>query len=275
MRAAVPIAATGGLTIVYQRLDILMLSKLSTASEVAVYSVPYAVLQYSWVVPSAVAAAFFPVLTDALRRDAHRARYLFFLVVRLLFFFSVPAAIFLAAGSTPILTTLFGDKYAESGVVLAILAVVVVLAAQNYVLWYGIFAMKQEAMVVAIQSAGLGLNAVLNLFLIPRFGAEGAASALVASELVVTGGQAGLLHRRVFAIPWAEVLVRPLVASVAAGATILALVPVSSLAAAAGGAVACVLVLVVTRYVSWDEWAPLRGGVRVLISKVQPTSTRS
>jgi O-antigen/teichoic acid export membrane protein len=183
--------------------------------------------------------------------------------------------VFLAVGSEPILTTVFGDKYAESGLVLAVLAGVVVLAAQNYVLWYGIFALKLERMVVAIQATGLGVNALLNLFLIPRFGAEGAASALVASEFVVTGGQAWLVHRRVFPIPWAQMLVRPLLATAAAGAAILALLAVARLAAAAGGAAACLLVLVFTSYVERHEWAPLRDPIRALIAKWRPASAGS
>ena len=179
MRTAAPIAATGGLTIVYQRLDILMLSKLGGAAEVAAYAVPYSMLQYSWMVPAAVAAAFFPVLSDTLRRDAERASYLFFLIIRLFFLAIVPGAIFLAVASRPILTTVFGDKYAESAGTLAILAAVVVLTAQNYVLWYGIFAGRKEGLVIGVQAAGLAVNAALNLALIRAFGAEGAASALV------------------------------------------------------------------------------------------------
>jgi O-antigen/teichoic acid export membrane protein len=272
MRTAAPIAATGGLAIVYQRLDILMLSKLGGAAEVAGYAVPYALLQYSWMVPSAVAAAFFPVLSDTLRRDAERAGYLFFLLVRLFFLAIVPGAIFLAVASKPILTIVFGDKYAESAGTLAILAAVVVLAAQNYVLWYGIFAGGKEGLVVGVQAAGLAVNAALNLALIPAFGAEGAASALVVSELVVTAGQAWIVQRWVFPIPWATIFFRLLLASAVAALAIAVLLPVGRLVAAVVGAAACLLVLVLTGYVPRHEWAPLRDPVRRSIARWRTAS---
>lgn len=267
MRAAVPIAVTGGLTIVYQRLDVLMLSKLGSATEVAVYAVPYSLLQYSWMLPSAVTAAFFPVFTDRLRHDPDRARYQLFLLVRLFFLLSVPGAILLGVGAEPILTTIFGTKYAESGRTLGILAVVVVLTAQNYVLWYGILARKKEGYVVAVQAAGLGLNAALNVILIPSFGAEGAASALVASELVVTAGQAWLVNRWVFPIPWAGIFGRVLLGLATAAGAVALILPAGRLAAAVGGAFACVVVLVLTGYVRSHEWAPLSDPVRRLTAK--------
>jgi O-antigen/teichoic acid export membrane protein len=267
MAAAVPIGATGGLAIVYQRLDILMLSKLGSSAEVAVYAVPYSLLQYSWMLPSAVTAAFFPLLTDRLRRDPDSARHQFFLLVRLFFLLSVPSAVFLAVGAEPILRAIFGSKYAESGRVLGILAVVGVLTAQNYVLWYGILARGQERLVVAVQAAGLCLNALLNLALIPALGAEGAAAALVASECVVTGGQAWLVHRWVFPIPWGTIFGRLLLGMAIGAGVIAALLPTGRLAAALGGSVACVLVLVLTQYVRRHEWAPLTDPLRRLTAK--------
>jgi O-antigen/teichoic acid export membrane protein len=275
MGAAVPIAATGGLTIVYQRLDILMLSKLGSAAEVAVYAVPYSLLQYSWMLPSSVTAAFFPVLTERLRRDPDSARHQFFLLVRLFFLLSVPSAVFLAVGAEPILTAIFGSKYAESGRVLGILAVVGVLTAQNYVLWYGLLARRKERFVVAVQAGGLCLNAVLNVALIPAYGAEGAAIALVASECVVTGGQAWLVHRWVFPIPWATIVGRLLLAMASGAGVIVALLPIGRLAAAVGGAGACVLILVLTGYVRRHEWAPLTEPVRRLTAKRRAASART
>jgi O-antigen/teichoic acid export membrane protein len=274
MRTAVPIALTGGLTIVYQRLDLLMLSKLGGATELAMYAVPYSLLLYSWMLPSAVTAAFFPVLSDGLRHDPERARYQFFLLVRVLFLFFVPVAIFLAIASETILTAVFGTKYAESAQTMAILSAVVVLTAQNYVLWYGILARKREGFVVAVQAAGLGLNAALNIALIPAFGAEGAASALVASELVVTAGQAWLVNRWVFPIPWVPLLARLVLAMAVAAIAIVAIRPLGQVAAAFAGAAACALALVVTGYVGKDEWAPLREPIRKLTAKWRAASAR-
>ena len=269
IRLAIPIAATGGLTIVYQRLDILMLSKLTDDAEVAIYSVPFSVLQYSWVVPQIIAAAYFPILNSTIDRDRTGARDSFFLMVRLFFLLSLPMTVFLVVGGGPVLTTLFGEAYAESETVLSIMAWISVLGFQNYLLWYAIIACHRERHVVAIQASGLALNALLNLILIPHYGAEGAAAALLASDFVVVAGQAWLVHRHVFRVPWRRVLLWPVVAGVLSAPVIVLVGRTSDIAAAVAGTLLYLGILLAGRYIAPGEWQPLRDPVMAALGRLR------
>src|SRR5205814_4257128 len=52
--ASIPIAFTGTITAIYERVDVLMVSKLDSSEAAAIYAVPLTVLQYALLVPAIV-----------------------------------------------------------------------------------------------------------------------------------------------------------------------------------------------------------------------------
>jgi O-antigen/teichoic acid export membrane protein len=272
IRAAAPIAATGGLAVIYARLDILMLSKIKGADLVAIYTVPYSLVQNSWVLPQVVGAAYFPVLSHQLRTDRELARHSFFLIVRLFLVASLPVVLFLTVAGRSLLVAIFGDHYAASRGVLAILAWASLLGFQNYVLWYVILASHLERRVVRIMFVGLVFNAALNALLIPLFGPEGAASALVASDLLVILAQVHLVHREIFAVPWRKILVGPLLAGAVAAVTVVAISPLGAIVAAIGGSLIYAVALLGLGYVTWEEWASLRAPIVGMARRLRPAT---
>ena len=54
LRTALPIGGIGLVGIVYDRVDTLMLSVLSSATSVARYNVPFGFVRLSWLVPSVI-----------------------------------------------------------------------------------------------------------------------------------------------------------------------------------------------------------------------------
>jgi O-antigen/teichoic acid export membrane protein len=262
LRAAVAIAGINLVAIVYDRVDVVMLSVLSTSSKVAFYTVPYSLVRLSWLLPSVISAAFFPLLSRTLESDRTEAEYLFFLVVRVFFFLSVPISLVLAFSSPTLLPFVFGGAYSHSVTVLQIMAWTSVLGFQNYVLWYALLAARKERTVLFIQIAGLVVNVAINAFAIPLYGSTGAATALLIADLVVVAGQVVLIHRSLFPIPFRDLLTKP----AAAG---LLVVPVAALIAtrtafggAAIGAVGYVAILLALRYVTLEEWRPVTAIVR-------------
>jgi O-antigen/teichoic acid export membrane protein len=276
MRAAVPIAGINLVAVVYARIDILMLSVLSTSSKVAFYTVPYGLVRLSWLLPSVISAAFFPMLSRSLESDRAEARYLFFLVVRVFFFLSVPISLVLALSSPSLLPFVFGDPYSHSVAVLQIMAWTSVLGFQNYVLWYALLAARKERAVLVIQIAGLLVNVAINAFAIPLYGSSGAATALLISDLVVVAGQVVLVHRGLFAIPFTELLAKPGIAGIVV-VPIAALIATRSAAAGAAiGALAYVVILQALRYVTVEEWGPVTSILRTpfaLLRRGTPPAT--
>jgi len=274
LRAALPVAATGGTAIIYDRVDVLMLSRLDSIHAAAIYNVPLTILQYSAVVPSVVATAFFPLLATLLRIDPPAARDSFGLVLRIFALLSVPIAITLTLGGETILTTLFGSRYRDSAGPLSVLAWSVVLAFLNYLFWYALLAAYREGAKFRIMLAGLALNVALNLVLIPAFGPTGAAFSLLASDSVVVGWQGLLIRRHLFETPFARLLVKPAVALLASAPVAIFLFHVGRLTAGVVAAIVYAAVLLSLRYISLEEWQPLLQPARQLAGRAWAFAAR-
>jgi O-antigen/teichoic acid export membrane protein len=127
----------------------------------------------------------------------------------------------------------------------------------NYALWYGVLASHLERTVLFIQLAGLAVNVAINLAVIPFYGPSGAAAALVISDLLVVAGQAILVHRNLFAVPFGDLLVKPAVAAAVVVPPAVLLALHSPLSGAIGGALAYAAALLLLRYITFDEWQPV------------------
>jgi O-antigen/teichoic acid export membrane protein len=267
MKAALPVAATGGTAIIYDRIDVLMLSQLDSVRSAAIYNVPLTILQYSTLVPSIVATAFFALLAELLRTDPPAARNAFGLILRIFALLSVPIALVLTFGGETLLTTLFGVRYRDSAAPLSVLAWSVVLAFLNYLFWYALLAAYREGAKFRIMLAGLALNVALNAVLIPAYGPTGAAISLVCSDLVVVGWQGWLIRRHLFEVPFVRLLAKPTVALAVAVATAVLLEPLGGLPAGILSALVYTVALLSLRYISLEEWQPLLQPARRLAGR--------
>jgi O-antigen/teichoic acid export membrane protein len=256
IRAAIPLAAVGGMAIIYDRVDVLMLSKLTSASETAYYSVSYTLVKLTWAVPSVIAAAFFPLFAQLRKDDPREAERTFFLIVRIFFFLGVPLAVLIAFAGPAVIPIAFTDRYEPAGPALSVLAWTVVFSFQNYVLWYGILACHRERAVLPIQAAGLAINIAANAVLIPLWGPSGAAVSLLVSDAWTVGGQTWLIHRHLYPVHLRQLLGVPLAALAVAVPVAFLLNEVSAFLAGIAGALVCVGILL-WRYVRPPEWKPL------------------
>ena len=178
LRTALPIAATGGIAIVYERIDLLLVSKLDSTSAAAIYGVVLTALAISAILPSIIVPAFFPLLAAGLKEAREQARESFFLLWRLFLLLSVPIALFLLFGSDDLVTAVLGDRYEDAGTPLAIFGGCIVLGFLNYLLWYALLAAYRERRRLLILAISLAVNVGLNFLLIPPYGPTGAAVAL-------------------------------------------------------------------------------------------------
>lgn len=254
--AAIPIGLTGALTTIYDRIGLIMVSKLDDKVAVAHYSVPLMMLFNIYVIPGVVASAFFPLLSAQLRDDAAAAADAFRLLLRVFTIASGAIALVLGLGANDILSLLFGERYTVSTGALQILAAVIVLSFLNYLLWYGLLAARLERGKAAIMFAGGCISVALNALLIPAYGIEGAAIALIVSDGLVVAAQLVMVHRRFVALPW-RILTLPLSLGGLAVAPFLAGLVAPSLALGLLTATLWTAVLTAAGYVTLQEWQPL------------------
>ena len=167
------------------QLPLILLARLATESESARYGVASRFL-----IPAAIlAAGFANAMQPALVREweksvAAGANYLW-RRARLILVLTVAAAVLSPFLSRAVLEILFGAGYAESARVLDLLAISVVPFALVLITARGLVAANEARIDLLANVVGSAVCLTTGLFLIPRYGAGGAATAQIAAFFVM------------------------------------------------------------------------------------------
>jgi O-antigen/teichoic acid export membrane protein len=170
--------------VLYWRTDGVILSKVSTHSEVGVYGLAYTVAFNTLVVSMFFLKATLSTATELFSRDVAPFAKFLRRCVELMYFVGVPVAVVGALLARPLIE-LFGDRaFADRGApTLAMLFVAVALRFVTGTLGQGLFACHQQKFLFRLSIATLVFNVALNVILDRPFGAVGAGLALVGTEL--------------------------------------------------------------------------------------------
>ncbi|MFA5943837.1 MAG: polysaccharide biosynthesis C-terminal domain-containing protein [Candidatus Thermoplasmatota archaeon] len=219
LRFAMPLALVGGLTMVLQYTDTLLLGFLWTAREVGLYGAAQRLSSLCLLGALAVGTVLFPrfaTLHAVGDRDGERAT--FERSERYLLVLAAPLAAAMVALPRQGLHVAVGDAYLDAAVPLQLLALWALVIAMEQPIssrLMGTGSLSPVVRTVTINAVG---NVLLNLLLVPRFGPSGSGVATLVSTAVA---YLYLRHkgRQAFAIPWIEGhQVRTLTSALLAGA---------------------------------------------------------
>lgn len=178
-----PLLLSGIAITIYMRIDQIMLGQMMDDEAVGIYSAATRISEVWYFIPVAIVASLTPAILEAKKGCEslyyQRLQHLYDLMVWL----SVGVALPMTFLSTPIVTLLFGEPYAASGPVLAIhtwASIFVFLGVAS-----GQWFLAENRQVLSFQRTALGavVNVILNVLLIPKFGAVGAAVATLISQV--------------------------------------------------------------------------------------------
>ena len=177
-----PLLLASVAVVVYMRIDQIMLGQMIGEEAVGIYSAAVRISEIWYFVPMAIVASVFPAILEAKNRSeeqySRRLQRLYDLMVWLSISIAVPMTFL----STPIVTLLFGDAYEAAGAVLAVhiwAAIFVFLGVAS-----GKWFLAEGLQLMSLQRSVLGalINVALNILLIPKYGALGAAWGTVAAQ---------------------------------------------------------------------------------------------
>ncbi|MEA2199275.1 MAG: hypothetical protein QOJ25_3326 [Solirubrobacteraceae bacterium] len=182
LRGALPLGLMAVATLVYYRSGTVALSLFSTPRQTAAFAAASTIGFGLLSVGNAVTTGLLPRLAAG-RDDADRAA----VTRRALLWMTVACAalgIGVALLAHPLVTLTFGPRYGAAATPLAILAVSTILIAAGGVLGTALIAAGRIRPVATQVAASLVVNLVVLALLAPRLGADGAAWATLACELV-------------------------------------------------------------------------------------------
>lgn|SRR5271157_216810 len=183
----------------YDRLDVVLLSRLAGDYATGVYSAAYRPLSTIQLVPYGVLYSLLPALSRNAGGLEERRRLESAMGFLLSAGFAVILATMVFAG--PAVRFLLGNRYAESAVALKILIWAVILRYVNYALNVRLLAGGQERVFVATSLVCLGVNVLGNLALIPIYSWRAAAAITIVTEIALLAQNMYWLRRTVGVIP--------------------------------------------------------------------------
>lgn len=192
---AVPFALAGVFSRVYSYLDSVMLSRLATDAEVGAYGVAYKLAFAFQFLPMSFAAAVYPAMSEYYVSDRKKLGTVFAASIKYLLLVVVPLACGVAVLAVPIIAALYGPSFAAAAAPLQVLIFSLIFA---FLYWPGgslLNACDRQSQNTGIMFVTMASNLALNVFLIPRYGAMGAAFAALAGNIILWAGSAVLAGR--------------------------------------------------------------------------------
>ncbi|MEO8578504.1 MAG: flippase, partial [Gemmatimonadales bacterium] len=233
-RQSAMITVSRVLRVVVVSLDVILLGFMVSSQELGWYSAAYRIVFFVMALLYAAHSAFLPEIAQS----ADNPRALSAILSRAIGMALAVTIPFVVGGvliARPMMNLIFGAEYQAGAGALQLLLFSLVLLAVHAATRSVFLAMHRLGLETAIIAVGVATNIALNLYLIPRYGIEGAAVATVAGEAVILAGafitlaRLGVRPSVRYSIPaviaaalLAGVLLlipgpRPVVASIAAG----------------------------------------------------------
>ena len=188
VRRSLPYGISNLIWIAYFNFDAFMLSLMRSESEVGLYAGVFRIVAIAYIVGFAVSNSITPELFRSYSADRSRYGRLARRLVGGLFAISVVVAGSLFLLAEPLVTLVIGPEYAHGVLVMQILSAAAFFRLLNFGLSDLLTTSDRQTRRVRLESLLLTANIVMNLVLIPRFGAEGAALATLAAEAVLLLG---------------------------------------------------------------------------------------
>lgn len=180
---ALPVGAASILRKVSWQVDILILSAIGTASSVGLFSAPYKVVQSINLVPHTLAMPLFP-LFSRLARDSHEELFRTYEKnLKFMCLMSIPVVVILVTLSYPIVSLLFGARFAGSSAALQILGLTVLFLFPTSQFIYLFSALGRQRLYTVSSVLCLIINILIDLILIPHLDYIGACLGTLIAEI--------------------------------------------------------------------------------------------
>lgn len=168
----------------YDKIDILLISKMLDFSSVAFYNVGYGLFKGAAISFSFILVPAFSRISGAAKEKTAVKEFFgeYFRLILVICVAAAAAAFFLADYVT---TLLYTDRFAESASILRILAPAIIAAGLNNLTGTTLNGMGYFKIVMFITLYALIMNVILNILLLPRFGIHAAAVISVITEYFI------------------------------------------------------------------------------------------
>jgi O-antigen/teichoic acid export membrane protein len=202
VRQVAPLALSAMLTTGYDRLAVLLLKAFTDNESVGFYGFAFRSLDFAIPLSVLFVGSAFPIMSQSFaqgRIDEFKSLYQRCHDVLSLGGMALVTAIVLFA--EPMVNVLGGDEYHQAVTCVRVLAMAVPFLWLGVLADYGLLASGRQNILFLLAGSSLLVNLAANAVLIPIYGKEGAAAAMVVTEVVVLSVALLILSRAVGEVP--------------------------------------------------------------------------
>jgi len=185
VRQSLPVGLTSILTLLYFKIDILILSIFRGAEEVGIYSLAYKVLENILVLWGYYMASTYPLLAKLIKREKTEFESLFGKSFKIAILGGIGIFVLGWVLAPLIIRMLGGGKFKESILVLKVLLFSLPFLLVNNLFYHNFLVRKQPQKILKILSFSLFFDITLNYALIPTYGYFAAALVVVFTQLSI------------------------------------------------------------------------------------------
>jgi len=194
LRLALPLAAVDLFTIIYFRIDLIMLQGMVGPEAAGLYGAAYRLIEAAMILPAAFFAAVFPRLARQTEGEKHNATA--DASLRMLGHVATAGVAFGLVFAPEIVTLFFGDAFAPAINALRILLIALWFIYPNYLLTHLLLAHREQNFYAIATGVLAVVNIAANAALITWLGIYGAAIATVLTEALLFAFCVRRLRRR-------------------------------------------------------------------------------
>jgi O-antigen/teichoic acid export membrane protein len=180
---AYPLALANLFSVIYFRIDTVMLASMSGERAVGLYNAAYRLLEFTIIFPAYYCGAVFPVISASYQTNPQRFRLIYRRSIKYMLMASLPLALGVAALAHRFIDVLYGPVYGPCAPALLVLMWCLVLIAVNSINAPYLIVMGRQKVISLLLLASMLLNIGLNFYAIPRYGIRGAAWVTLISEM--------------------------------------------------------------------------------------------
>lgn len=183
LKEAIPIAIASIFTVVYFKIDVLMLSFLRGDAEVGFYSAAYRLTDALVFLPAAFTTSTFPLMSKYFKDSFDSFSFAYARTFKYLFAGGLLIAVLVTFASEKIILTFYGPEYQKSVIALQILIWAAAITFISVLISSTCVSSGNQQIISKTAILAALLNVILNMVLIPSTGYVGAAVATVLSVL--------------------------------------------------------------------------------------------
>ena len=186
LKQALPVGASIIFTLVYFRIDTVMLSLMKPAAHVGIYGLSYKVLESLIFFPAMFIGFFVPILSRYIVNNKEKFKKVFQVALDTIILAIVPLVAGVLMVALPVVIFLGGVEFSESSNVLRVLSGAIGLIFLVSLFGQAIIILKKQFFSMWVYLAGAIFNVLANLYFIPRYSYLGAAITTSITELIIT-----------------------------------------------------------------------------------------